>query len=98
MNSSSCDVAVDKSPGGNVVICDVAVDKSPGGNVEILFQGAAGEGEGAGGMGRVLAGGLLAAGTAGVAGAAGAAGVADLLAGGAWSDVVIPLNPDVITA
>ena len=50
------------------------------------------------GMGGVLAGGLLAAGTAGVAGAAGAVGVADLLAGGAWSDVVIPLNPDVITA
>ena len=55
-------------------------------------------------MGRVLAGGLLAAGAAGVAGyagvagAAGAAGVADLLAGGDWSRVVIPPNPDVVTA
>ncbi len=43
-------------------ICDVAVDKSPGGNVEIWSEGVAGEGEGAGGMGGVLAGGLLAGG------------------------------------
>ena len=39
-------MAVNKSPGGNVVICDVAVDKSPGGNVEIWFEEVAGEGEG----------------------------------------------------
>ena len=46
METSNCDVAVNKSPGGNVVICDVAVDKSPGGNVEIWFEEVAGEGEG----------------------------------------------------
>ena len=39
-------MAVNKSPGGNVVICDVAVDKSPGGNVEIWSEGVAGEGDG----------------------------------------------------